>query len=221
MKKAITFAGGTVFGILLTVAIGWFALPYTQPSSKPWFDISPEVKKKISESIVRVTAGQNSGSGCEIEEDSEIYLTSLHIIAASILDGDEIYVNNRPAKLITKSRTNDDFAVLTTLTNIPKDINFEPLDYLPSGQNIIIGGHPASLEYFIQPGKTMDAAKDSSKNSIPGLQNFSAQLTEAGISGGCVYLEDGTGPVGVAIKRNNDGTYTTGIMTLVRKKKVK
>lgn len=218
MKKVMPFTSGSVFGILATLIIGWFALPHYQTNSKPWFDISAEVKKKINTSIVRVTAGQNAGSGCEIEADSEIYLTSLHIIAAALLDEDEIYINNRSAKLITKSRTNDDFAVLTTLPSIPKNISFESLDYLPPGQNIIIAGHPASLEYFIQPGKTMDAAKDASKNSIPGLQNFSAQLTEVGISGGCVYLEDGTGPVGVAIKRNNDGTYTTGIMTLVRKK---
>lgn len=209
---------GTIFGIVLTIMMAWIVRPKVEPTSKPWFDISPDVKKKITESLVHINAGGSVGAGCEVEPKSQIYLTSLHVIATTVLDGDPIYVNNREAKLVVKSKSKDDFAVLTTLPVVPKDIKFESIDYLPFGENIIIAGHPASFENFIQPGKTLDAATDNMKNSIPGLQNFTAQIAEIGISGGCVYLEDGTGPIGVAIKRQNDGTYSAGIMTLVRKK---
>lgn len=213
MKHVLSFLAGALSCALLGLLI-W---PQVHVASKPWFDIPEPVKQKIRPSVAKVTAGRNNGSGCEVEPGSGIYLTSLHIIAAAILDDESISVNGKPAKVIERSKTKDDFAVVTTNQTVPKYFGFEPQEWLADGQNIIIAGNPANLENFIQPGKTMDAAKDENRNPIPGAQNFSAQLTEVGISGGCVFLEDGTGPVGVITKKYNIEGSSMGIMTLVKK----
>lgn len=211
----------TLVTFIITNALWLCGLSYfhTKKVSDPVLaQLDPQVRQYYKSKIVTVTAGRYVGSGCEIEP--EYFLTALHVIGNALLDDHPIAVGSKPAKLIFKGTTEEDYAILSTAAK--PDLSKANLPYydFQEGEDFVVTGNPGNQIARVQTGKIASTVvKNETGTALkPNARLIFTDYVEAGISGGCVYPMGWLKPVGVAIKSEGDAEKRKGEISLARKR---
>ncbi|QQS23107.1 hypothetical protein IPM19_00875 [bacterium] len=219
MKYALTFLGGVLFCTLTFFWIKSFfpeVFYLTQPPKIALADIPEQDIKQYKKKHVEVKAGKYQSSGCEIEPG--VFLTAFHGVMGPWLDEEQIYVNETPAKLAWHSKTEQDYAILTTKEKFDaKKYVLDPYEF-KIGDDIVIVGSPGSTRALVQPGKIINTdVKNEDGNYKMGAKKAFTIYIESGISGGCVYPLGSNNAVAVMTKKDNNPEKTIGEISLVSK----
>ena len=220
MNRLFDIAGGVLIGFLISFfVISSYKNDYIavkDSDSKPWFEIPKSVADKLSAQYVSIDTDGYTGSGCQIKPG--FYLTSLHVIANAILDESLISVNDQKAQVVWKSKTDEDYVILTTWAEFDKrKLDFPPFNNFADNINIILVGSPGDQQKLVQPGKILRSAQDDNKKIKEYAKVISAQYVDYGLSGGCVYSEDGETLLGVLTSKYQSPGSTIGEVTIVNR----
>ncbi len=181
---------------------------------KPWFEISKQISDKLKSQYVEVGTKDSSGSGCQIKPG--FYITALHVVSSAILDEETISVNNQKAQVVWKSKTEEDYVILTTYAEFDKKrVELPNFNNFGDNTNIIIVGSPGDQQKLVQPGKIIRSVLGEDNKSKQYAKIISAQYVDFGLSGGCVYSEDGENLLGILTNQYSNPGSTIGQITIV------
>ena len=173
-------------------------------TSKPWFPISEEVRKKLGKLHVTVKTKSSYSSGCKIM-GGKAYLVSLHAVANEALNNEPITVDGKVAYQIFRSHTDYDYAVYSENPNLKQsEIDLKFHDKLIADQFVIVLGNPGERPNYLQPA--VIERRDVIVNGTvqPHRKEFTGQYVELGGSGGCIFTQEGTELVGVVQTKSTD-----------------
>lgn len=219
MKHLWSFLGGIALCAIITAAVIVFypeLLFTSQPPKIALAHIPEHAIKMYKSKYVEVKAGRSQSSGCLLEPG--VYLTAFHGVVYPWLDKEAIYVNGAPARLVWHSKTDQDYAILTTKEKFDDKRFTLPLYEFKIGDDIVIVGSPGTTTALVEPGKIINTdVKDAAGNLKIGAKQAFSIYIESGISGGCVYPLGSDYPVAVVTKKDGNPDKTIGEISLVSK----
>lgn len=221
MKKIfISVFFTSVFWVVIGLVV-YKQFSQAAPESKPAVSlrtISEEERAFYKSKFVNIKAGGLRGSGCEYKPG--YFLTALHVLIPSILDDDIISVNDKKATLVSKSKTREDYAILSTHADIDERLGTLPEHEFKEGEDVIIVGSPGDQVALVQPGKIINTLVMDETNVVKkSAKKVYTIYVESGISGGCVYPADSDIPVAVFTKKDGDSESRIGEISIASKAK--
>ncbi len=183
-------------------------------TAKPWFDISDDVSKKLLSKFADIRTKKHYSSGCQISPG--FFLTSLHGVTDAILDNSTISINGQKAQEVWRSPTDEDYIILTTWSEFEKGkLKFPRFNNFQDKTNVIAVGSPGDQRKIVQPAKIMNDVFDENDKVKDYSKIISMQYLDFGLSGGCVYSEDGETVLGVITGMHQNPGSTIGEITIV------
>lgn len=203
LHKLLLFAGKTAIVMLGLAIIGTLLIHQFHTNLGEFYmrvvgqPLSSEARKKVEQESKLVIDGHGAyGSGCEITPG--FVVTARHMVADVVLDRNigiatKISWDGKNARVYSYSSANADYAVITTTptgTVFPIEaVSFSKIP-LQEGQILHTFSNPGDIPKLYQKLEIMKI-KPGSDATTPTTITFKTDYTQIGMSGGCVYDQQG------------------------------